>query len=84
MLPESQWKSLPCFSVNLAGNYTDGKYLRKCESEYAGFHQITKVAAEHGLNLKDMKQIQCDFDGSFSPVQIVNDKSVTHELILFE
>lgn len=70
VLPETEWKSLPCYSLNVTGNHKDGKYLRKCESEFAANRQLKIIGRQHGLDI-DMQSILCDFDGSYPPTRIV-------------
>ncbi|CAL8109521.1 unnamed protein product [Orchesella dallaii] len=70
-VPQYQWKNLPCFSVNLTNWEEDGKYLRKCESAFAGGRELQIFGKEHGTSV-EMREFKCDYDGSYAPVQIAS------------
>jgi hypothetical protein len=69
VLPEVQWKSLPCYSVNYTNFNPDLGYYRICESEWAIAKRLELEASLHGLKVLSSRRITCDLDGSFAPVQ---------------
>ncbi|CAG7727727.1 unnamed protein product [Allacma fusca] len=60
VLPEFQWKDLPCYSEDLGD-----KYLRQCESHWLATERINIEASIHGLTLVKFGKVDCDYDGSF-------------------
>ncbi|ODN02217.1 Equistatin [Orchesella cincta] len=71
VLPEHQWRNLPCYSVNLTNWDTTGEYLRVCDSEWTAGQRLYKEATMHGLDVVAVKDLNCDFDGSYAPVRRV-------------
>jgi len=69
VVPENQWRLLPCYSVELTNFDPAGEYLRVCESEWAVARKIAIEAELHGLQVLSGRTINCDYDGSFAPLQ---------------
>lgn len=69
ILPEHQWKLLPCYSLNVTNHDPTGQYLRQCESEWAAGQRIRKETLLHGLDVYAVVDFKCDYDGSFAPIR---------------
>ncbi|OXA55675.1 uncharacterized protein LOC110848902 [Folsomia candida] len=69
VLPENEWKNLPCFSLNLTNFNPELGYYRVCESEWAPAQKLSLEASLHGLKVLSGRRLNCDFDGSYAPVQ---------------
>lgn len=66
VLPEHEWKNLPCYNSTATNYDDDGRYLRRCESEWAAAKKIEIEAKLHGLTFDSPSGILvCDYDGSF-------------------
>jgi len=77
VLPEHQWRNLPCYSVNLTNWDATGQYLRVCDSEWTAGQRLSKEAMLHGLDVIAVKDLNCDYDGSYAPVQRIGAELVT-------
>jgi hypothetical protein len=69
VVPQMQWKKLPCLTQNVTNFMRDGRYLRKCESQNAANLQIIQEGKMHGSRFS-LQETNCDYDGSYAPVQI--------------
>ncbi|XP_021952389.1 uncharacterized protein LOC110849295 [Folsomia candida] len=72
VLPENEWKKLPCFSLNLTNSNPKFGYYRVCESEWAPAQKLSLEASLHGLDVWSGRRLNCDFDGSYAPVQNID------------
>jgi hypothetical protein len=63
VLPEGQWKDLPCYTSDMGDTY-----LRQCESYWLAAGRIKIEANIHGLNLQSYEELDCDYDGSYKRV----------------
>lgn len=68
VVPETQWKRLPCLTQNVTNFMRDGRYLRKCESIHAANLHIQREGKNHGSKI-ELQKVNCDYDGSYAPTQ---------------
>lgn len=68
LVPESQWKQLPCHSKNKTTGTEDEKYLNLCDSEFTAASKMLRIAAPHGTKLVS-SFFNCGYDGSFGRIQ---------------
>lgn len=67
-VPEEDMIRLPCYSPAVIGE----QYLRKCESLVVASAVIAREQREHGTRFLGHPIINCDYDGSYGPIQIRN------------
>lgn len=68
VMPQSSWTKLPCLTPNVTNFMKDGKYLRKCESQFAAIQSIIQEGHEHNEDYS-LREFKCDYDGSYAPRQ---------------
>jgi len=72
VLPEKEWKYLPCYTLNITAFDRDGEYLRMCESDWASVQKLAKEANLHGLDVLSGRTVTCDYDGSYAQIQNID------------
>jgi hypothetical protein len=72
-VPQIDWAKLPCFSPNVTNFLENGRFLRKCESYFAGVQSMLIEGKVHGTDVT-VRSPNCDYDGSYAPVQKVGSR----------